>query len=147
MNRPPAADPTPGWSHFHHQADIGVRGIGRTLAEAFTQAAVALTAVVTDPDGIDPRHCIPITCEGSERDFLLLDWLNELVFQMATRHMLFGKFNVTIEDGRLNAEACGEPIDIARHHPVVEVKGATLTELKVAQLPDGRWLAQCVVDV
>ena len=147
MEHRPVTDMPVGWSHFHHQADIGVRGIGQTLAEAFEQAAVALTAVITDPAGISATQCIPITCETEDADLLLLEWLNELVFLMATRHMLFGRFSVSLDGDRLSAEACGEPIDIARHQPVVEVKGATLTELKVEQLADGRWLAQCVVDV
>lgn len=147
METPAQTHPAPAWSHFHHQADIGVRGIGNTPAEAFEQAALALTAVITDPARVVPGQCIPIECQAADLDFLLLDWLNELIFQMATRRMLFSRFSVRIEAGRLSAEACGEPIDIARHHPTVEIKGATLTELKVEQLADGRWLAQCVVDV
>jgi SHS2 domain-containing protein len=42
--------PTPArWEHYEHDADIGVRGYGATRAQAFEQAALALTAVVTDP--------------------------------------------------------------------------------------------------
>ena len=41
----------------------------------------------------------------------------------------------------------GEAIDRARHEPAVEPKGATYTELKVMQQEDGRWCAQCIVDV
>jgi hypothetical protein len=36
-----------GWEHFPHDADVGVRGRGLTAAEAFEQAAQALTAVIT----------------------------------------------------------------------------------------------------
>lgn len=138
---------SPGWSHFHHQADIGVRGTGATLAEAFEQAAMALSAVVTEPASIRSSECLSVSCEAGDPDYLLLDWLNELIFLMATRHMLFGRFEVRIEDGRLDAVACGEALDIGRHRPAVEVKGATLTALKVEQQRDGSWLAQCVVDV
>ncbi len=66
---------------------------------------------------------------------------------MATRHMVFGRFAVTITGNLLTATAWGEPVDRARHHPAVEVKGATYTALSVAQRKDGTWVAQCVVDV
>jgi len=66
-----------GWEHFHHQADIGVRGRGETLEEAFAQAATALTAVITDPTKVNPRKTIRVECEAPDRELLLADWLNE----------------------------------------------------------------------
>jgi SHS2 domain-containing protein len=135
------------WEHFPHQADVGVRGLGATPESAFEQAALALTAVVTDPVAVIPGEVVELYCEAPDRELLLVDWLNALVYEMATRSMLFSRFEVCLEGGRLKAKAWGEAIDIARHHPTVEVKGATYTALKVAQQPDGGWLAQCVVDV
>lgn len=126
---------------------MGVRGLGATPERAFEQAAVALTAVVTDPAGVISAEMICLTCEAPDRELLLVDWLNALVYEMATRNMLFCRFEVRMDGQRLNAKAWGEALDIARHHPAVEVKGATYTNLKVAQQPDGGWLAQCVVDV
>lgn len=138
----------PCWEHFEHGADVGVRGLGRTPAEAFEQAALALTAVVTDPAGVAAREAVAIRCEAPEPELLLVDWLNALVYEMATRHMLFGRFAARIEDGRLEATAWGEPVDPARHAPAVEVKGATYTALAVRRRDgDGAWIAQCVVDV
>jgi SHS2 domain-containing protein len=61
--------------------------------------------------------------------------------------MVFGRFLVTIENGRLQGRAWGEPVDCAKHAPAVEPKGATFTELKVEQRADGGWIAQCVIDV
>ena len=80
-------------------------------------------------------------------ELLFADWLNALVFEMATRQMLFGRFEVRIEGTRLQATAWGEPVDRDRHRPAVEVKGATYTALRVAREPDGAWVAQAVVDV
>jgi len=135
------------WQHFRHEADVGVRGIGSTLAQAFEQAAMALTAVVTDPATVRQAQAVAIGCENADPEFLLVDWLNALVYEMATRRMLFGRFEVRIDGPRLDATAWGETVDVARHHPAVEAKGATLTELKVGCKPSGEWLAQCVVDV
>jgi SHS2 domain-containing protein len=135
------------WEHFSHGADIGVRGVGATRAEAFEQAALALTAVVTDPSGVRHASRVPIDCEAPSDDLLLVDWLNAVVYEMAVRHMLFGSYTVTFGNSRLHALASGESVDLARHEPAVEVKGATYTELRVERRPDGSWLAQCVVDV
>ncbi len=135
------------WEHFPHEADIGVRGVGATLEQAFEQAALALTAVITNPDTVAPNEMIDLSCEGPDIELLLVDWLNMLVYEMVTRNMLFSRFEVRLEGERLSARVWGEPLNVSRHHPAVEVKGATYTALKVSHQPDGRWLAQCVVDV
>lgn len=135
------------WEHFTHGADIGVRGIGNTLSEAFEQAALALTAVICDPALVQAKESVTLTCDAPDAEYLLADWLNRLVFEMATRHFLFSRFQVAIQGEQLSATAWGEPVDVARHQPAVEVKGATYTELKVVQTETGEWLAQCVVDV
>jgi len=135
------------WEHFAHGADIGIRGTGPTRDAAFEQAALALTAVITDPVSVRPERTVAIACEAPDDELLLVDWLNAVVYEMATRRMLFGAFTVAIEGSRLRGSARGEPVDTSRHEPAVEVKGATYTALRVARLEDGRWLAQCVVDV
>jgi SHS2 domain-containing protein len=136
-----------GWEHFEHMADIGVRGFGATPEEAFAQAGLALTAVVTDPNqvALTERVEIELAHEG-DLELLLVDFLNAVVYEMAVRSMVFGKFEVKIEPNRLRATLWGEQVDRAKHQPAVEVKGATYTELKVAK-EDGCWVAQCVLDV
>ena len=111
------------------------------------QAAVALTAVVTDPDTVVAKTAVTLQCSAPDPELLLVDWLNAIVYAMAVQHMLFSRFEVRIDGRQLSGYAWGETIDIARHQPAVEVKGATYTELKVAQDPVGRWIAQCIVDV
>ncbi len=135
------------WSHFHHEADIGVRGTGGSPEAAFEQAAVALTAVITEPDKVNCTEMVEVHCEAPDRELLLVDWLNALVYEMATRRLLFARFRVTITGNALAATACGESVDIGRHRPAVEVKGATYTALEVREDDRGQWRAQCVVDV
>ncbi len=124
-----------------------MRGIADTPAAAFEQAALALTAVITQPGTVTCGDCIDVECEAPDPELLLVDWLNALVYEMATRNMLFGSFHVTIDGSRLHARACGEPVNVTRHQPAAEVKGATYTELAVVEDAPGRWRAQCVVDV
>jgi len=137
----------PRWEHFHHGADIGVRGIASTEGGAFEQTATALTAVLTEPAGVRAAQAVEIHCDAPDHELLLVDWLNALVYEMATRHMVFGRFTVDLRDGALRGTAWGEPLDVARHQPAVEVKGATYTALEVGRRKDGLWQAQCVVDV
>jgi tRNA nucleotidyltransferase (CCA-adding enzyme) len=136
-----------GWQHFEHGADIGVRGLGTSKAQAFEQAAMALTAVITDPAQVALRQSVDIACEAADDETLFVAWLNALVYEMAVRRMLFGRFEVRIDGHRLQASAVGEPVAPLRHRPAVEVKGATYTALHVGQAANGQWLAQTVVDV
>ena len=139
--------PERGWEHFTHIADVGVRGFGTTMGEAFEQAALAMTAITCDPGAIQARSSVPIDLEAPNAEILLADWLNAIVFEMATRRMLFSRFTAQISGNRLSGSLGGEAVDVPRHQPAVEIKGATLSELKVGQDEDGRWFAQCVVDV
>lgn len=132
---------------FAHEADIGVRGTGATLAEAFAGAALAMASVICDPALVAAREPVAIECAAPDDELLLVDWLNALVYEMATRHMLFSRFEVGIDDHRLTATAWGEAIEAARHQPAAEIKGASFCELAVRRRDDGSWLAQCVVDV
>jgi tRNA nucleotidyltransferase (CCA-adding enzyme) len=138
----------PHWEHFAHQADVGVRGCGPTRDAAFEQVALALTGAVCDPHIVRPIDRIEVDCEAEDDEMLLVAWLNALIYEMATRRMLFGRYRVRIADNRhVHAEAWGEAVDIPRHQPAVEPKGATVTELRVGEASPGNWLAQCVVDV
>lgn len=109
-----------------------MRGFGRDRAEAFEQAALALTGVLADPAAVLGTEEVEIACEAPDDDLLLAEWLNALVREMATRRMIFGRFAVRI--------------DAARRHRRMEVKRATPATLRVARHEDG-WMAQAVLDV
>ncbi|MFI4868167.1 MAG: archease [Steroidobacterales bacterium] len=134
------------WEHFAHAADVGIRGFGASVAQAFEQAALAMTAVVCDLDTVRAREKVVLNCEAPDVELLLADWLNQLIFEMSTRKMLFSRFVVEIEGSRLHGQAWGEPIDRSRHEPAVEIKGATYTALCVRNW-GGEWVAQTVLDV
>jgi tRNA nucleotidyltransferase (CCA-adding enzyme) len=134
------------WEHFPHDADVGIRGFGPTPAAAFEQAALALTAVVTGAE-VRPEIQVDVTCKAPDLEVLFVDWLNAMIYEMAVRRMLFGRFAVKIEGGTLTGSLWGEPVDRARHAPACEPKGATYTALRVEKLSSGTWAAGCIVDV
>ena len=134
------------WEHFPHDADVGVRGWGGTAAEAFEQAAQALTAVITDAE-VKPLNEIEVQCEAPDLELLFVEWLNAIIYEMAVRRMLFGCFAVRIDGLRLVGTLWGEPVDVERHAPACEPKGATYTALRVTRDSEGSWSAACIVDV
>ncbi len=117
------------------------------MGAAFEQAALAMTAVMTDPATVRLEETIEIDCAAPDAELLLVDWLNAVVYEMATRSMIFGAFKVDTDGFQLHAIAKGEHVSKERHAPAVEIKGATLTELAVNEDRPGEWRAQCVVDV
>jgi SHS2 domain-containing protein len=137
---------TPGWEDFPHGADVGIRGWGPTLEQAFEQAALALTGVLTDAD-IESQTSVEVECDAPDVEALLVEWLNAIIYEMAVRNMIFGAFKVTINGLHLRGTMWGEPVDQTKHAPACEPKGATYTALRVAQRPDGTWSAECIIDV
>lgn len=138
---------SPNWNHFEHDADIGLRAAAPTREGLFEAMGEALTAVVTDPASVRLEQLIGIHCEAPDDALLLVDWLNALIYEMATRRMVFGKWRVALDGYQLDALVEGEVVNRTRHCPVVEVKGATYTALSVEQDASGNWNGQCVVDV
>jgi tRNA nucleotidyltransferase (CCA-adding enzyme) len=135
------------WTHFEHEADIGLAATSDSREGMFEAMGAALTGVITDPAIVRPRQRIRIQCSADDDGLLMVDWINALIYEMATRRMLFGAWQVSLRDCALDAWVDGEPVDRERHQPAVEVKGATYTELLVEQDATGQWRAQCVVDV
>lgn len=134
------------WEHFTHDADIGIRGIGPELSDAFEMGALGLTNVIADSSTIKPIITLQVACSAPDIEILFADWLNTIIYNMEIHNMLFCEFNVTIKNLALEAIIKGETVDRLRHLPVVEAKGATYTELHVYQ-EHGVWIAQCIIDV
>ncbi|MGZ3769299.1 MAG: archease [Bdellovibrio sp.] len=137
---------TKSWEHFAHGADIGVRGLGENIEEAFEMGARALTALVTEIKEVEATETLQIHCQAPNLEILFFDWINALIYEMDTRHMVFNSFNIHIKENELNATVTGELLDPKKHPTTVEPKGGTMTELKVLN-KDNKWIAQCIVDV
>ena len=131
---------------FEHQADIGVRGFGRTVDEAFANAASAMYSVMVNLDRVEQKEVRNLQVSAGDPEGLLVEWLNALLALSDVERMVFSRFETRIEGGSLSGAAWGEHLDPVRHEPNVEVKGATYHLLKVGS-ERGRFVAQCVVDV
>jgi len=132
---------------FEHTADLGLRVRAADLNTLFAEAAACLfSSVVEDIGSVEPRVAVTVELSGTDREFLLFDWLRDLLLRHAEDQMAFGKFEVHVRDDGLTGTAWGEPFDAARHLLAHEVKAITYHELKVVHDGD-EWLAEVIVDI
>ena len=132
---------------FDHTADLGLRVTAPDLNALFTEAAVGLFTMMTDDiSTIRPNLTVPFTVTGSDREYLLFDWLRVLNLYADENRVLFSRFDVSVTDSGLLATAQGEPLDPARHQLAREVKAITYHGLKVEPTATG-WLAEVIVDI
>src|SRR4030042_3005719 len=133
------------YEYFEHMADVGIVGRGRSLEEAFAEAAKAMFNLMVDIEAVNPIKTIEVECEAENEEELFVEWLNALLAEASINNMVFSQFEVRIENGKLAGLARGEELDLERHEARTEVKAATYSQLRI--IKDGEFVAQCVVDV
>jgi len=132
---------------FEHTADLGLRARAADLDTLFAEAARALFAALVDnPESVRPTQAVALELNGDDREYLLFDWLKELLYRFEVDHLLFGRFDVKVQPDGLSATAWGEPLDRGRHELGHEVKAITYHGLTVEQTETG-WLAEVIVDI
>jgi SHS2 domain-containing protein len=139
------------YQYLDHTADLGIRGIGDTLQEAFDQGAQAMLDAIAEVHAHRPQLTCPVTCSAPDVPALFVEWLNELLYQAEIRGALWQSAHVThlAQSGTewtLHGTACGEPIDLARHTLHTEVKAATYAGLSYRQRA-GQHILECVLDL
>jgi SHS2 domain-containing protein len=132
---------------FEHTADLGLRVVAADLATLFAEAAQGLTSmIVANLDQVQLVREVAFHVPGTNRDDLLFDWLNEILYAFEGEHLLLARFEVHVGESGLDASAQGEPLDLERHQLEHEVKAITYHGLKV-EPRDGGWLAEVIVDI
>jgi SHS2 domain-containing protein len=135
------------FTYFEHTADVGLLVEAPDLNSLFVDAARGLFAlIVEETTEVRPETEIAVELEGTEFDYLLFDWLNELLFRFETEHLLLVDFEVNMRADGLTAVARGEFLDAERHQLAHEVKAITYHQLEVKQTPEG-WQARVIVDI
>ena len=132
---------------FEHTADLGLRAAAADLDGLFAEMAGALlAAMVENPEAVRPETAATVEIAGADREYLLFDWLKELLYRFDADHLLYGRFEVSVRPDGLAATVHGEPVDPARHLLNHEVKAITYHGLVVEQTPGG-WRAEVIVDI
>ena len=131
--------------YFEHDADVGVVGRGATLEEAFVSGAQAVFSLMTRIESVQPRERVAVTFEEADPELAFVTWINQLLGHAHENGLVLGRFELERDGDRWRGSAWGEPWR-AEMERGVDVKGATLTMLSVAQR-DGGWEARCGGDV
>jgi SHS2 domain-containing protein len=139
------------YEYLDHQADLGIRGIGSTIEQAFSEGARAMLAAMADVELVAPRQTFHQCCTAPDIPSLFVEWLNELLYQREVNDALFATAYVTHlgqigADWVLEGVAYGEPLDLKRHQVYTEVKAATYSGLGY-RIEAGRHVVQCIVDL
>lgn len=114
-----------------HTADVCIKAYGKTISEAFENAAVGMFDIITDSSKIDSVGQYDIQLEAPDLEQLLVDWLSELLFLNSAKNLVFGSFKVAIDENHLSAQVFGEEYDTSKHKMGVEIKAVTYHMLEV----------------
>jgi SHS2 domain-containing protein len=88
-----------------------------------------------------------VSLEASDREALLVDWLNHLLYLFDIDGFLGRDFQVdALTSEHLEARVRGDIFDAARHPTKTAVKAATFHKLEIVPEPDG-WRAMVVLDL
>ena len=132
---------------LEHPADIGFRAFGGTLPELFAQSAWAMLSIAADPAAALPKQEYPLAVESGDRESLLVDWLNEVLYWFDGKRIAFRDFRVTqFRENAIQAVGLGEPRDPLRHRARLIVKAVTYHQLKIERR-GGLWVAEVYLDI
>ena len=130
-----------------HTGDLAWRLWGASLPELFENAGRALSATLTDRRYLRRRATREVRLNAFDREALLVDWLNHLLYLFDLDGFLGRDFQVmSLTDERLEARVTGENFDPARHPSLTAVKAATFHQLSIVPVKDG-WEATVVLDL
>jgi len=121
-----------------HTADIGITVYGKTLEELFANLAYGMFAQITEIEKVNPKEKVEVQIEGYDKESLLVNWLNELLYLSTIRRMFFSEFKLRkIRDNSLSAEIRGQKINPQKHSLHLEIKAATYHNLKITKTEKG----------
>jgi SHS2 domain-containing protein len=131
-----------------YTADVGIKARGADLARAYENAARGMFSLITALGKVNELVYREIEVRAPDKETLLIEWLNELIFLFETEMLLFGRFHIeSLNESFLRARCYGEKIDKSRHEIKRGIKSATYHKLKVENLPDGEYQVQVLLDI
>jgi len=132
---------------LEHTADVGLRAYGHSLKEAFENSAVGMFSLITDLESIKPTASEEVVIEAEDRESMLVEWLNELLYRFEVEYVVFKRFEIIDwdEEHHMRAIAHGEPLDLGRHQIKTQIKACTYHMLKIEH--NEYWSAQVIFDI
>ena len=138
--------PRGSFEFIDHTADVGILVTAHTPEGMFETAALAFTGLVTNVDSLNLRLERKFRLQEDDMETLLVSWLQELLFLLDTEDLVFGRFQVNLQDLSMEATAWGEVFDPEIHPMKTEIKAVTYHQLEVEQSDQG-WQARVIFDI
>jgi SHS2 domain-containing protein len=130
-----------------HTADVGIIAYGADVEELFSNAALALFSLITELESVEDKLHLDLEVSGEDRDSLLVEWLNELIYLFDVKHILFNRFDIiSLTHNELKATCYGEDFEPRKHKIKTGVKAATYHTLRLDK-NDGGYKAQIILDI
>jgi SHS2 domain-containing protein len=131
-----AVDRTGKFDFLEHTADVFIAAYGKTLTEAFENAALAMFEVITDTDKVSPDIEGSVEVEAEDKYALLYSWLEALLVKFETENILYSKFKIsnlkeTSGGFRIQATVWGEKFNAKKHTQKVAVKAVTYHRMEI----------------
>ena len=136
---------------LEHTADVYIRAHGKTMEEAYENAALAMFETITDTDQVAQSEADSIEVEAEDQYALLYNWLEALLVNSETKGMLYSKFQInswkeTAENFKINAKIWGEKFDPQKHPQKVAVKAVTYHRMVIIREMD-RVILELILDI
>lgn len=132
---------------INHTADISIKAYGKSLKELFENVALGMFNILADLEGITTSTELEIKAEAPDREELLIEWLDELLYNFYTKQIIFCEFNITgLTDNGLTAKVKGRFVGENKNRLKTEIKAATRHDLHIIK-KDGNYEVQIVFDV
>ena len=130
-----------------HTADIGIIAYGANIKQLFSNAALALFSLITEVGSINEELRRHVEIVSEDKDSLLVEWLNELIYLFDAEHVLFRRFDIeSLANNQLRATCYGEDFDPLKHKIKTGIKAATYHMLKINRNNRG-YEVQIIFDV
>ncbi len=127
--------------------DVGLRAYGSSIKEAFVNAGIGMFSLITDISRIEPKDEIILDITGDSFEFLLVNYLNELIFQFDAYGFTACKIEVLeLTENIIKAKVMGENFDPSRHAQDLLIKAATYHNLKIEKV-DGSFIVEVIFDI
>ena len=124
------------YRYLEHATDAFIEVTAPTLEEAFVAAARSVIETILDIDSIEGKkeHSLQVT--GKDLNYLLYNWLEELIILTITDGFAAKSVKLRIEKNseyKILADLVGEDIYIKKHHFKVEIKAPTFHLMEIKQ--------------
>jgi len=126
---------------LEHTADAYIAAFGKSLSDAFENAALAMFETMTDTADVERKYEDIVEVEGDDEKSLLYNWLESLLIKFEVENMLYSGFKILSinrgADGKLNLKAriYGEPFNPEKHKQKVGIKAVTYHRMEINKEP------------